>query len=194
MTGRAVFLDRDGVINQKAPEGGYVTRWEDFRVLPGVVEGIVQLNRAGFSVIVATNQRCVAKGLITEGDLNQLHQRMVEYFAHEGARIDAIYYCPHEIEPPCPCRKPAPGMLLDAARSHDLDLTASWMIGDSVIDIQAGRNAGCKTVGLVHKEQAGGDVEWKAAAPGGPDIVAFSVIEAVGKILPAGNSSKESKE
>src|SRR5712692_8148099 len=122
MTKAAAFLDRDGVINQKATEGQYVTRWEDFHVLPGAVEAIAQLNRAGLSVIVVTNQRCVAKGLITEAELQKLHQQMLEYFAKACATIDAIYYCPHGLEPPCLCRKPAPGMLLEAARAHGLDL------------------------------------------------------------------------
>ena len=145
---KAVFLDRDGVINRKPPEGQYVTRWEDFHILPGVVEGIVLLNRAGFCVIVVTNQRCIAKGLVTVADLEKMHQRMSDSLARDGAVIDAIYYCPHEMEPPCSCRKPAPGMLLDAARSRGIELPASWVIGDSDIDVEAGRNAGCKTVRL----------------------------------------------
>jgi D-glycero-D-manno-heptose 1,7-bisphosphate phosphatase len=107
---RAVFLDRDGVINRKAPEGRYVTRWEDFHVLPGVVEGIKLLNRTGFCVIVVTNQRCVAKGLMTLSDLENIHQRMCDLLARAGATVDAIYYCPHALEPSCSCRKPAPGM------------------------------------------------------------------------------------
>jgi len=188
MTKAAAFLDRDGVINQKVPEGQYVTRWEDFHVLPGVVEGIAQLNRAGLPVIVVTNQRCVAKGLITEKELQKLHLQMLEYFAKAGATIDAIYYCPHDLEPPCLCRKPAPGMLLEAARTHDLDLAASWMMGDSDIDIQAGKNAGCKTVRLSQKEQTGGQTGPTSALPSDADDVAFSLLEAVRKILSSSNS------
>src|SRR5713226_6467880 len=146
---RAVFLDRDGVINRKAPEGRYVTRWEDFHVLPGVVEAITLLNRAGFFVIVVTNQRCIAKGLMTAAELEEMHQRMTALLARAGATIDAIYYCSHEVEESCKCRKPAPGMMLDAARSHGMDLPASWMIGDSDIDVEAGKNAGCKTARLL---------------------------------------------
>ena len=107
------------------------------------------LNRAGFRVIVVSNQRCVAKGLITAADLESMHQRMCEALGNAGAIIDAVYYCPHEKQPACRCRKPPPGMLLDAAREHDIDLPASWMIGDSEIDVEAGRNAGCKTARLV---------------------------------------------
>lgn len=142
---RAAFLDRDGVINRKAPEGEYITRWEDLQILPGVAEAITSLNRAGFRVIVVSNQRCVAKGLITISELEILHARLRGVLASAGAVIDAIYYCPHEKEPACRCRKPAPGMLFDAARDHELDLSVSWMIGDSEADMQAGRTAGCKT-------------------------------------------------
>jgi len=152
---KAVFLDRDGVINRKAPEGQYVTRWEDFHVLPGVIEGIAELNRAGLLVVVVTNQRCVAKGLMTETELQELHRQMSERLAEHGATVNAVYYCPHDLEPPCLCRKPAPGMLLDAARLHSLNLAASWMIGDSDSDIQAGRNAGCRTIRVSAEQEAG---------------------------------------
>jgi D-glycero-D-manno-heptose 1,7-bisphosphate phosphatase len=185
---RAAFLDRDGVINRKAPEGEYVTRWQDFHVLPGVREGISLLNRAGLSVIVVTNQRCVAKGLITEADLGKLHRQMTEHFAHAGAAIDAIYYCPHELEPPCRCRKPAPGMLLDAAHSHGLDLAASWMIGDSDIDIQAGKNAGCRTARLMVKNQTESEPEQSTALLWDADIVAPSLLDAIRQILRLGHS------
>lgn len=146
---KAVFLDRDGVINRKAKPGEYILRWEEMHLLPGVAEGIVGLRQAGFRVMVVTNQRCVAKGLISIAELERLHQRMRDELAGQGAQLDAIYYCPHESQPACSCRKPAPGMLLTAAREHGIDLAASWMIGDSDIDIEAGRRAGCKTARLM---------------------------------------------
>jgi D-glycero-D-manno-heptose 1,7-bisphosphate phosphatase len=180
---RAAFLDRDGVINRKAPEGEYVTRWEDFHFLPGVAEAIAQLNQAGFSVIVVTNQRCIAKGIITQHELETLHRRMSDHLASAGARIDAIYYCPHATEALCNCRKPEPGMLLEAARSRDLDLASSWMIGDSEIDIQAGKNAGCKTARLMEKKQAEKAPVQSAALTGGTDVVATSLLEAIPDIL-----------
>lgn len=183
---RAAFLDRDGVINRKAPEGQYVTRWEDFHVLPGVIEGIAQLNGAGLSVIVVTNQRCVAKGLLTEADLKKLHQRMSDHLAQAGATVDAIYYCPHELEPPCRCRKPAPGMLLEAADSHALDLTSSWMIGDSDIDILAGKNAGCRTARLSMKRATQGESELDRDFREDADIVASSLLDAIHQILQLG--------
>jgi histidinol-phosphate phosphatase family protein len=143
---KAVFLDRDGVINRKAAEGEYVTRWADFMILPGVAEGIRLLRDDGFQVIVATNQRCVAKGLLSAAGLDEIHENMRLELAKANAAVDAVYCCPHDIVPPCSCRKPAPGMLLRAAEEHGIELHESWMIGDSPTDIKAGILAGCKTV------------------------------------------------
>jgi D-glycero-D-manno-heptose 1,7-bisphosphate phosphatase len=171
---RAAFLDRDGVINRKAPKGEYITRWEQLEFLPGVVDAVVRLKQAGFLVIVITNQRCVAKGQITVPELESLHNRMSKELARAGAEIDAIYYCPHEKQPVCSCRKPAPGMLLRAAREFDIDLSASWMIGDSEIDTQAGKNAGCRTARLVGVNEI---PETR------PDATASSLLEAVHGIV-----------
>jgi histidinol-phosphate phosphatase family protein len=171
---RAAFLDRDGVINRKAPEGQYVTRWEEMQFLPGVDSAIASLKRAGFRVIVVSNQRCVAKGLLSLRDLELLHQRMLAELAAADAVIDEVYCCPHEKYPPCGCRKPEPGMLLSAARSHEIDLAASWMIGDSESDVEAGKNAGCKTARILDS----GEV-----ANGIADLFARSLLEAVQEIL-----------
>jgi D-glycero-D-manno-heptose 1,7-bisphosphate phosphatase len=178
-----VFLDRDGVINRKAPEGQYVTRWEDFHVLPGVVEGITLLNRAGFYVVVVTNQRCVAKGLMTAAGLEEMHERMSEFLARAGAIVDAIYYCPHELGQSCSCRKPAPGMLLDAARSSGIELPASWMIGDSDIDIVAGKSAGCRTARLSTTNETADESRQHGVAPQCADLIASSLLDAVRQIL-----------
>ena len=150
---RAVFLDRDGVINRKPLEGEYVTRWEEMEILPGVASAIGLLNQADFRVIVVTNQRCIAKGLVTSAKVEAIHQRMCRALGEAGGRIDGVYYCPHEKQPPCTCRKPAPGMLLLAAREHKIDLTGSWMVGDSDIDVAAGRSAGCRTALLVRANE-----------------------------------------
>ena len=171
---KAAFLDRDGVINRKPPEGQYVTRWEELQVLSGVPEAIVLLNRAGYAVIVVSNQRGVAKGLLTQDDLESIHFRMCRELAEEGALITKVYYCPHEKEPPCSCRKPSPGMLLTAAQSYNLDLASSWMIGDSDNDVEAGRNAGCRTVRISQME---------ALENNGADLSAPSLLAAVRQIL-----------
>jgi D-glycero-D-manno-heptose 1,7-bisphosphate phosphatase len=175
---KAAFLDRDGVINRKAPAGEYVMRWEEMEFLPGTREAVRLLRRAGFLVVVVSNQRCVAKGLITASALESMHERMRREFAAAGAIIDAIYYCPHENAPPCGCRKPQPGMLLQAARDHDIDLAASWMIGDSGRDVGAGRAAGCHTA-LV----TGNDDRSHRAAEAGADLVASSLLDATHQIL-----------
>ena len=171
---RAAFLDRDGVINRRPPEGQYVTRWEELQFLPGVPEAIILLTRAGYEVYVVTNQRGVAKGLLTQDELESIHQWMCQELAEAGAVITKVYYCPHEKHPPCTCRKPAPGMLLTAAQSYDLDLASSWMVGDSDIDVAAGRNAGCKTVRIVQKDAIGNS---------DADLSAPSLIAAVHQIL-----------
>lgn len=170
---RAVFLDRDGVINRKAAtEDEYITRWEEIEILPGVAEAIASLNRAGFQVIVITNQRAVAKGLMTTATLEGIHQRLMDYLALSGARIDGFYYCPHELEPPCSCRKPQPGMLFEAARAHNIDLTLSWMVGDSEKDVEAGKRAACRTVHIVQD-----------GLNHGPEVTADSLLAAASKIL-----------
>ena len=173
---RAVFLDRDGVVNRKAAEGGYVTCWEDFHFLPGVAEAIRSLDRAGWSVIVVSNQRCVAKGLLTVAELEAIHQKMLEELARLGAKLDGIYYCPHDKEPPCSCRKPSHGMLLTAAQKHRIDLTSSWLVGDSESDIEAGKRAGCRTVRIV------ADL---IAETEGADCFARSLLEASERVLTA---------
>jgi histidinol-phosphate phosphatase family protein len=171
---KAVFLDRDGVINRKLPEGQYVTRWEELHFLPRVSEAISLLTKAGFCILAVTNQRCVAKGLLTANELESIHKRMCQALAAEGAVITEVYYCPHDEQPPCGCRKPAPGMLLRAVREHEIDLKTSWMIGDSDIDVEAGRRAGCLTVRIANGDEFGGR---KA------DLLAASLIEAVHRVL-----------
>src|SRR5271165_485895 len=124
--------------------------------------------------MVVSNERCVAKGLINEAELRFLHQRMREKLAEDGGVIDEIYYCPHELQPTCACRKPAPGMLLTAAKDHRLDLASSWMVGDSDLDMEAGRKAGCKTALVLGRE---------AGADHGADLVAGSLLDAAQRIL-----------
>jgi D-glycero-D-manno-heptose 1,7-bisphosphate phosphatase len=170
---KAAFLDRDGVINRKPPDGQYVTRWQDMEFLAGVREAIHLLNQAGYFVVVVSNQRCVAKGLITAAHLELMHAHMRHDFEAAGARIDAIYCCPHDLHPPCSCRKPQPGMLLDAARTYDLDLSSSWMIGDSEQDVLAGKSAGCRTARLTDDSKPSLEV----------DVFAPSLLDAVYKIL-----------
>jgi histidinol-phosphate phosphatase family protein len=174
---KAAFLDRDGVINKRAPNGGYILRWRDFQILPGVAEAISLLNHAGFLVVVITNQQCVAKGLLSLAGLDEIHKKMVTELAFKNACLDAIYFCPHSSDQSCTCRKPAPGMLLTASKEHNIDLVNSWMIGDTDTDIAAGRNAGCKTIQITENTEE--------AAASTANRTASSLLAAVKRILPA---------
>lgn len=142
---RAIFLDRDGVINVKAPEGKYVTTVEDFAVLPGVGRAVAELNRLGYIVFVVTNQRGIGLGLLSWRDLELIHNKLREIVQSAGGNIASIYVCPHDIPFNCDCRKPKPGLLLRAKQDFDIELPSSWMVGDKLSDLQAGRAAGCKT-------------------------------------------------
>jgi len=130
---RCLFLDRDGVINAAPPEGEYIRRWEEFRLLPEAVAWIRLFKAAGFLTIVLTNQRGIARGLMSTADLLDLHERMRTELAAQGAIFDDIFYCPHE-EGACNCRKPRPGLVLEAQQKWDIDLSASLLIGDSQRD------------------------------------------------------------
>lgn len=150
MKRRAVFLDRDGTINI---EKDYLYRIEDFEFIPGAPEAIKKLKDAGFLVIVVTNQSGVARGYYTLEDVECLHAHIREELARIGASIDAFYVCPHHpkegfgaYKADCDCRKGKPGMLLQAARDFDIDLKRSYMVGDKVADVEAGKNAGCRSV------------------------------------------------
>jgi D-glycero-D-manno-heptose 1,7-bisphosphate phosphatase len=136
---RYVFLDRDGVINRKAPEGKYVAQWSELDILPGVEAAIAALNRSGRRVIVVSNQRGIALGHYSGGDVEALHRRLQEHLALHGAHIDAFYYCPHD-EGECDCRKPGTGMFLQAFRDFpEASAANSIAIGDSPSDIEAAR-------------------------------------------------------
>jgi len=141
---KAVFLDRDGVINKKI-KGDYVKSWEEFEFLPGVKEAIRLLNQTQFKVIVVTNQACIGKGIIKEEQLQQIHQQMIQELKENGSYIDAIYYCPHRVEDNCNCRKPKPGMLEQAGKDFKIDFKNSWLIGDEDKDLAAGKKVNCKT-------------------------------------------------
>jgi D-glycero-D-manno-heptose 1,7-bisphosphate phosphatase len=141
-----VFLDRDGVINRKLPEGKYVTRAAELELLPGAPESIASLNQSGRKVIVVTNQRGIALGLMSESGLDEIHQTLRTTLAKYGATLDAIYYCPHD-RGTCDCRKPGTGMIRNAFRDFaDAKPENSILIGESASDIQCGNAAGMATV------------------------------------------------
>ena len=141
-----VFLDRDGVINRKPAAERFVTCWDEFELLPGVEDAIAALNRSHRKVIVVTNQRGVALGLYSLDELAEIHNRLERRLALRGAHLDAIFVCPHD-EGECDCRKPRTGLFRQAFRDFpDAGAENSVMIGDSLRDIEGGRNAGLRTV------------------------------------------------
>lgn len=141
-----VFLDREGILNRKPPEGAYVTRWDQFQLLPGVERAIARLNRSGRKVIVVTNQRGVALGHMTLDGLDEIHQKLRNHLAQRGARLDAIYACPHDVGQ-CHCRKPDVGLFERAfAEFPSARPNNSVMIGDSLADIEAGTRMGMETI------------------------------------------------
>ncbi len=164
---KAVFLDRDGTLNKHV---GFLRDIEELELMEGTAEAVKLINRSGFLAVVVTNQPVVARGEVTVGELELIHQKLETLLGAEGAYLDAIYYCPHhpdkgykgevpELKVECSCRKPNPGMLLQAARDYNIELSESWMVGDSENDVIAGKKAGCKTLRLTNAEGKKGDVD-----------------------------------
>jgi D-glycero-D-manno-heptose 1,7-bisphosphate phosphatase len=141
----AAFLDRDGTLNARPEAHLYVRSPEEFVWLPGAPEGAARLAEAGFALAVVSNQRGVARGLVDEATLGEIEARIQRRLEMLGCSVETFRYCPHDLDAGCDCRKPAPGMLLAAARERGFDLSRSWMVGDSPIDVAAGRSAGCRT-------------------------------------------------
>lgn len=161
----AIFLDRDGTINEYV---GFLRSIDDFKLKDGVSEAIKKINESGYLAIVVTNQPVIARGEVTIDELEEIHKKMETLLGSDGAYLDAIYYCPHHpnkgyagevpaLKIECSCRKPKPGMFLKAAEDFNIDLSQSWMIGDGENDILAGKNAGCRTA-LIGAENYGEDM------------------------------------
>ena len=183
---KAIFLDRDGTINVLK---GFLKKAEDFELLPNVAEAIKAINSSEYLAIVATNQPVIARGECTFEELEKIHTKLETLLGRQGAFINDLFYCPHhphkgyegeilELKFDCDCRKPKIGMLLKAAEKYNIDLSQSWYVVDTTMDIQTGINAGMKTV-LVKTGEAGKDGKYPAKA----DFEAENLIDAVEKIL-----------
>lgn len=153
---KAVFLDRDGTLNKYI---GFLRNIDELELLPGVTEAVRKINQSGYLAVLVTNQPVIARGEVTIQDLEEIHQKLETLLGQDGAYLDAVYYCPHhphkgyegeikEYKIECDCRKPKPGMLLQAAEKYNIELSSSWMVGDSEQDVEAGLAAGCKTAYL----------------------------------------------
>jgi D-glycero-D-manno-heptose 1,7-bisphosphate phosphatase len=174
----AVFLDRDGTINVRPPAHTYVTAPEHFVWLPGAREAIARLADDGYLIAVVSNQRGIARGLVSPSMLTELEGRIQRDLASHGCAVAAFRYCPHDLDADCGCRKPRPGLILMLASELGLDLSRSWVIGDTETDVLAGKAAGCRTV-LVGAPPA--DVS--------PDLVASSLAEASRRITSSAASA-----
>ena len=166
-----VFFDRDGIVNE-SPGPGYVRRWADFRLIPEFVEVLGRVASKGYLAVIVTNQRGVSRGTMTLGEVEDIHACLRRLLKEShGLELTDVMCCPHE-EGQCDCRKPRPGMLLQAAKKHLIDLGRSWMVGDSETDIEAGRRAGCRTI------RVGGDTASTSADHHVPDMAGLlSLVE-----------------
>lgn len=141
---KAIFLDRDGVINKKAKEHDYIKSWDEFTLLPDVAAAIKLIHKLGYLVIVISNQRGVARGIMTTEAVNKIHEKLNRLLRQYGAKMNAFYWCGHDYEDQCECRKPSPGLILKAAKDFDIDLKNSWLIGDSENDRLCAEDAGAR--------------------------------------------------
>jgi D-glycero-D-manno-heptose 1,7-bisphosphate phosphatase len=193
MKRRAVFIDRDGTISE---EVGYVNHPSRYRVFPFAPEAIRLLNEAGWLALLVTNQAGVARGYFREDVITAVHDLLARELGRQGARLDAVYYCPHHPsvgEPPyradCDCRKPKPGLITRAAAEHDIDLARSWMVGDRYGDVELARNAGTRAA-LVLTGYGRGEFEYQREAwRHQPDLIAENLLEAVREILLRGGAA-----
>lgn len=177
---KLIFLDRDGVINEDPANKRYVTQWEDFHFLPHAIKAVKKLNDNGFEIAILSNQAGVAKGLFTLERLNEITQRMVRIIETAGARIRSIHYCPHGDEDNCDCRKPKTGLFQKAVVGLDIDFKATYFIGDGVMDVEAGKAMGCKTILVLCGKTKRKEVDnWKVK----PDYIVKDLWEAVNVVL-----------
>lgn len=177
MSRPAVFLDRDGVINENLST--HVRCWEDFHFIPGALEAIAQLTALGVPLVVVTNQAIVGRGLASQMCLDDIHRRMLQQIGLAGGEVLGVYACPHDRDSGCRCRKPEPGMLLTAAERFDLDLHRSILVGDWLTDISAGQRGGCQTVLVLTGRGERALREINSGLGARPTAVASDVLSAV---------------
>lgn len=141
---KAVFVDRDGVINRNRRD--HVKSWEEFAFLPRAAEALAELTRHGLRIVVLTNQAIVNRGMVPRERVDEIHARMVDALEAAGARIEGVFYCPHRPDERCDCRKPNPGLLLQVSRELGIDISRSYLIGDALSDLRAAWSAGCRPI------------------------------------------------
>jgi D-glycero-D-manno-heptose 1,7-bisphosphate phosphatase len=174
----AIFLDRDGVIIENRSD--YVRSWEDVAFIPGALSALAKASMSTYKIIIVTNQSAIGRGIISYQTAEEINQRLIQMISNAGGRVDGVFMCPHAPEEKCSCRKPQPGLILQAAEALDLDLSRSTLIGDALSDIQAGQAAGvCQRI-LVRTGR--GSRQKHLPQPQGldPYCVCDSLIEALG--------------
>ncbi len=180
-----IFLDRDGVINKPAKPHEYITAWPDFVILPGVYEALRLLRDNGCKIFIATNQRCISRGIASREEIDELHRIMTEDFARNDCYVDGIFICPHGYNDECDCRKPKPGLLIQSQKYLEdsegvtVNKSQSWMIGDSETDEEAGINYGINTVLIGGKSSSVND--------GMKHLSANDILDSAIKILEGSN-------
>jgi D-glycero-D-manno-heptose 1,7-bisphosphate phosphatase len=182
MSNKAVFLDRDGTINE---EVNYLSKIEQVKIFENSAKAIKILNENDFKVIIITNQSGVARGYFSKEMLEDINEHLKSELAKEGAEIDAIYYCPHHPDDGCRCRKPRPGMIESAKRKFDLNLSSSVIVGDTLNDLETGYNVGCKTVLVLTgygKRELNNQDNWNVQ----PDFIAQDLLDAAMWIIGEG--------
>ena len=180
---KIIFIDRDGVINKYPGNFKYVTSWTQFKFLPGVKKALKRLNKAGFKIFIISNQAGVSKGLYSQKALDKLTHNMLAGIESYGGKISGVYYCIHRDVDRCSCRKPKPGLIKKALKEHGFakkQLTKTFMVGDSIRDIQTGKNAGCRTILVLSgREKLKDKKAWQIQ----PDFIAKDLSKATDILL-----------
>jgi len=170
---KAIFLDRDGVINKYPGDKAYVTSLRKFKFLPGAKKAIALLSKAGFKIFVASNQAGIGRGVYSQRTLDQITAYMIEEVEKAGGHFDKVYYCTHRKDAGCSCRKPRPGMLKKAAREFKFSLKDACFVGDTIRDIHTAKNAGCKSILVLSgKEKLRGKKNWDMQ----PDLISRDLL------------------
>ena len=177
---KAIFLDRDGVINKYPGDKKYVTSWKDFKFLPGAKKAIARLNKNKFRIFVISNQAGVGKGFFSKRALDLITRNMSNAIREFGGKIDGVYYCTHRPEENCPCRKPKAGLIDIARKKYSIEAKSSFFIGDTIRDVFTARKAHCKSILVLSgKEKWSNRKNWETQ----PDFVFKDLLKASGFIL-----------
>jgi D-glycero-D-manno-heptose 1,7-bisphosphate phosphatase len=177
----AIFLDRDGVVIENRAD--YVREWSHVSILPNVIDALSGFRREGFKIILVTNQAAVGRGMLTFNSAQEINERLVKTIKEQGGWVDGVFMCPHKPEDNCACRKPLPGMLLQAAREFSIDLGTSWMVGDAWTDLLAGQSAGVDRTIMVRTGRGASQLSQAQPSDIRPFVICEDVFDAFNHIM-----------